>query len=213
MTQPDDIVAALRDRETATEELIPEPGHHYVATSLRTAAYAYGACGQIVTSIQRALRTQKLTTITPAALKKAFPSTAADLIGILEGADDLANARDKQVAKKVGWAVLKGVATWGSKVLPVRFSDLKDFAELLSAVGDVVTIGAAARERRHQAKAAVGFLRWSQGIALVAMAWAAEALRILDQLQGKPRRSLQDRVEEVQQRMRVEPAIRPLFRS
>ena len=60
MKSLDETIAALKGRQKATEKLVPDPGHRYVATSVRTAASSYGACAQVLKSIDRVIRSQRI---------------------------------------------------------------------------------------------------------------------------------------------------------
>jgi hypothetical protein len=202
-------INALRERQRATRQLIPDPGYRHVTTSILTADAAYGACAQVLKALDRSIAKQLSGNLSDKGLRASFPAIADDLIACIRSADSLAKSRDRIVAKRLGKTLLWGTIKWGSKLLPVRYSDLKDVEEVFSAFRDVASVRSALRERKNQALIAVTFLRWSEVATVVAMTWAAEATRLLDAVTGAPSRTREKRLEEVQLRMVAEATANP----
>lgn len=116
-----------------------------------------------------------------------FPEAivAAGLVSLLRSAEAVANGRDADALKHLGKRIVEGTIKWGSKLLPVRYEDLKDLVDAIQGLKDVADAGKATKLRKQQARIGSDFLTWIDAIVLLSVSWSAQAQRFLLATQGK----------------------------
>lgn len=128
-------------------------------------------------------------------------AVAGGLFSLFESVEALAASRDAEALKHLGWRVAEGAVKWGTKLLPIRYDDVKEVLEAIGGLKDLADAGSALKLRRQQARAGADFLNWIDAINLLILSWNAEAQRFLLATKGKS--TTDDQVLELAMRRSV----------
>lgn len=194
----------LKKRQEAIQDMAPQTPNKEVTLHLQTQHAAIGACAAILKDLKPELQPRGSKRPTEKELGELYGiEVAPTLVSLIEGAEELAEGKDHEVLKRTGWRVAFVAGKWITKLLPVRYEDVKDVVEAIGAIADIRKLGSSLKERKREAAAAAKVLQWSKNGALIAMGWGTEAERILDLLSGAPDRTDNQRLKAVQQRMKT----------
>jgi hypothetical protein len=141
--------------------------------------------------------------------------TVVALNSLLESAHEMANKRDGKALRSLGIDVVKTSAKWASKLLIIRYEDVKDIKEALETIADVVEgatdvggVRKSSRLRRTQVDAASDFLSWIDSLALLAAAWCGKAQQYILAVTGSPTVTDEDASAAASTRIRRHMTIR-----
>ncbi len=194
----------LKERQKAIQDMAPKTPNKEVTLHLQTQHAAIGACAAILKDLKPKLQPTGSKKPTEKELGELYGiEVAPTLVSLIEGAEDLAEGKDHEVLKRTAWRVAFVAGKWATKLLPLRYEDVKDLVEAVGALADIRKLGSSLKERKRQADSAAKVLQWSKNGAVIAMGWGIEAERILDLLSGAPDRTDNQRLKAVQQRMKT----------
>lgn len=179
--------ARIAKRRAKLRSLSPPGTHRAIAVRLQTAHAVLGACDRMIFELIDSSMKYLEGPVSAKGKVKQISDAAysVTLWRLIEAFDQISRTRDSKAIKLLSWDVVKLLLKWGTKPLPVRYDDVKDLAEVLSAAEDVGSVAKASKLRRQQVAAATDLLTWLDALHLLALAWAFEAHRHIATAQGR----------------------------
>ncbi len=203
MTQPQPVaitVQKLEERATKLRELIDATAHPAVSLSLQRTYGSLRGCAELASLLENAASTYVDTTLAstktdPQAARTigaiaTVQDTVIEFRHLLLSGDLISNGRDAEAIKALGRHVFDLILKIGAKLSGVEY--IKDLAELIAALKDLIKTGQIIKFRKQQVRTASDLLKWADAVTLVALAWAYSAQRYLLVTEGKTGAELED---------------------
>jgi hypothetical protein len=205
--QPTVLQKRMADRAARLRALVPQNAH----PALSRAVQVTFACVESAANIVPLLQTGYFRYLdrnereAKSGKRKESIATYSVLLAtagykqLTESLSHLAGERDTEALKVLGTKSLGLVLGVFARLSGVQY--VKEAAEIVVTLKEVVATGHAAKHRRQQARAASELMRWLDAVALVAMAWQCEAQRYLYGTIGKAQESTAALVRRVERRI------------
>ena len=187
------VLTRLSRRRKLVRGLVTKDTHPAVTTRVKRLHALLGATSAYLARLEPAVSAYNIRAVARA---KRNPSALANRIvvnsaahslyafkSLLEAADLISRGKDAEAARHLLKELLTTGFKIGIKLTPLRY--LKDAADALEALGDILRTRKAARLRRQQVKVATDLLNWLDAVELVVFAWCYAAQLFLLAMRGR----------------------------
>lgn len=202
-------VTKLEARATKLRELVDEAAHPAVSLAVQRAYASLRGCAELAAHLETAA-TERARTVIDTAKDRASDGAAIGAVltiqatvvafdRLLTSGALLSQGRDAEAVKQLGEHLFGLALKIGAKLSGVEY--VKDLAELIEALRELLKTGEIVKLRRQQVRMASDLLMWLDAVTLVALTWGFAAQHFLLAAEGKGGASDDDVIDLVLARM------------